>query len=116
MQREILEKNPDARLKVYAVWFDVLGSDDRSAWDPGLLTDSRVLQFWDEDREVGKWFPKQEEYAKLTFGPLAWDIYFLYGPDAQWEAVPWPLIVSGHTIISERNNLRENLQKILSES
>jgi len=42
VQREILEKNPNAKLKVYAVWFNMLASDDRSRWPQGLFSDPRV--------------------------------------------------------------------------
>lgn len=41
--------------------------------DDSLLMDSRVLKFWDNDREVGLWFAQQKEYRDLIGGPLAWD-------------------------------------------
>jgi len=72
----------DTELQVYAVWIDVLFGDDRSAWNPDLLVDPRVIQYWDGDRTLGTWFPRQEEYKPVIFGPLAWDIFFLYGPEA----------------------------------
>ena len=42
----------DAELRVYAIWFDVLAGDDRVEVDDSLLMDARVLEFWDNDREV----------------------------------------------------------------
>ena len=110
----MLEKNPDADLVVYAVWFDVLAGDDKSAWIPGLFDDPRVVELWDGDRSLGEWFPKQEEYERLIFGPLAWDIYFLYGPEAQWTAVPSPVASSGSTIIGKRSRLEESILPLLS--
>ena len=114
VQREILEENPESELQVYAVWFDVLFGDDRSEWNPDLLVDPRVTQYWDSDRSLGTWFPRQEEYESLIFGPLAWDIFFLYGPEAVWEDVPAPLITSGNTIISKRERLRSGMSEILT--
>ena len=114
VQRELLEKHPESELQVYAVWFDVLVGDDRSAWNPELLVDPRVTQYWDSDRSLGTWFPRQEEYESLIFGPLAWDIFFLYGPEAVWEDVPAPLIASGRTIISKRDRLRSGISQLLT--
>ncbi len=98
---------------VYAVWFDVLLGDDRSAWNPNLLVDPRVIQYWDSDRTLGTWFPRQEVYKPMIFGPLAWDIFFLYGPEAVWEDVPAPLVTSGSTIIAKRDRLRSGISQYL---
>ncbi len=49
----------------------------------------------------------------MIFGPLAWDIFFLYGPEAVWENVPAPLITSGSTIISKRDRLRSGISQFL---
>ena len=114
VQREILEKYPEAEFQIYAVWFDVLLGDDRSAWNPDLLVDSRVTEYWDSDRTLGEWFPRQEGYDPVVFGPLAWDIFFLYGPEVVWEDAPTPLITSGNTIIAKRERLRSGLSKLLA--
>ena len=93
---------------VYAVWFDVLAGDDRSAWDPRLLSDERVVHYWDPERLLGTWLPQQPEYEDHVFGPLAWDIFFLYGPDALWDETPGPLVSSGSTVISKSGRLEED--------
>ena len=103
-------------MRVYAVWFDVLLGDDRVAWDPDLLRDARVTEYWDSERSLGQWFPRQDEYRPLIFGPLAWDIFFLYGPEATWVDVPLPLVASGSTVISKRGRLEQNLLPLLSGS
>lgn len=115
MQREILEKNPEAEVRVYAVWFDVLSSDDRSAWSPSLMSDSRVVHLWDEEKAVALWLPDQEEYRDLVRGPLAWDIYFLYGPEATWDRIPWPVVSSGSTIIGKSADLQRHILPLLSQ-
>ena len=111
-----MEKNPEAELRVYAVWFDVLSADDRSAWSADLMADPRVAHLWDEGRVLGTWLPKQERYRDLISVTLAWDIYFLYGPDAGWSDVPWPLVDSGSTILGKKESLREHLVPMLARA
>ena len=55
MQKEILERQPKANLRVYAVWFCMVPGDSRSEWPPELLTDARVEHYWDEAKAVGTW-------------------------------------------------------------
>lgn len=71
------------------------------------MTDKRVSHFWDATAEVGRSFGGAEEYDQYVRGPLAWDIFFLYGPDAQWEEVPLPVIASGSTIVAHKDRLKE---------
>ena len=94
----------------------MLPGDDRSEWDSELLSDERVLQYWDADRRLGMWFPQQPEYEDRIFGPLAWDIYFLYGPGANWDEAPGPIVVSGSTVISKSGDLAEGLAGLLDGS
>ena len=101
MQDEILAAYPEADLSVYAIWLPILAGDRRSAWDPDLMPDPRVKHFWDGDREVGLWFAENHEGVP----GIAWDIYFLYGPDAHWEGVPEPLVSSGFTVIGSKDRL-----------
>ena len=108
-----METFPDADLKVYAIWFDVLTGDDRSKWDSTLLNDERVTELWDAEGELGDWFPRQDAYSDVVHGPLAWDIFFLYGGDATWEGVPLPLVESGSTIIGSRDKLKESILPLI---
>jgi len=112
VQENILEPNPDADLIVYAVWFNVLATDHRSRWDDSLLTDDRVVHLWDEKREVGQWYAKQGIYP---YGNTAWDIYFLYGPDARWDESPEPTVSYGFTIIVQSQQLLNDFTQIIGE-
>jgi len=94
-------------MNVYAIWFDVLAGDARSKWDSTLMNDARVTELWDAAGELGNWFPQQDEYSEIVHGPLAWDIFFLYGEDATWEDVPLPLVESGSTIIASPDKLKD---------
>ncbi len=78
------------------------------------MTDPRAVHFWDEKKTVGSWFAKQEKPQDETPG-IVWDAFYLYGPDAQWDVKPEPLITSGATVRDEANKLREKLVPLLAE-
>ena len=111
MQEEILEKNRAAEAKVYAVWLPMIASDARSEWKKSLLPDSRVIHLWDEQRVVGRWFAAQGRYGPNV--DVAWDIYFLFGPDARWDALPDPLLSWGSTVVATREKLRRDFLALL---
>ncbi len=112
MQTEILEENLNADIEIYAIWFNMLPADDRSRWDPTLLTDPRADHYWDEDREVGRWYADRGEFGH---GSIAWDLYYLYGPEAKWEEGPAPLLRSGYTIFGDREQLKAEILKLWGE-
>jgi hypothetical protein len=77
-------KNPDVR--AYSVWVPILGSDEEARVTKATtrLPDSRVSHFWDAKGELVK------SYARvLALGDRpAWDVYLLYGPEAEWKTDP----------------------------
>ena len=112
MQEEILERNTQANVRVYAIWVPILFRDAPSRWPDTALTDSRVTHIWDGEQKASRWFA---EHQGFDHGPAAWDIYYLYGPDAQWASEPSPLVSSGYTIIDERDELMTNLFALLDD-
>jgi hypothetical protein len=46
---------------------------------------------------------------------LAWDTYFLYGPEATWDRVPEPLLSTGRTILDTGPELRNKLAPLIKE-
>ncbi len=117
MQKEILEKNPSAKLQVYVIWFSMLPTDARSrwGWTSGVLDDSRAIHFWDEKRIVGSWLAQQENPQDESPG-IVWDAFYLYGSDAQWDSKPEPLVVSGATVRDEADKLKEKLVPLLTQN
>ncbi len=110
-----METNPDAQLRVYAVWAETV-SRNRRTWSPDLMQDPRVMHLWDEEAVVGRWFPKQEELRQLTGPtPLAGSFYFVYGPEARWDRIPSPVVGAGHPIIDRRKDLRRDILPLLSQ-
>ena len=121
VQKEILEKQPDADVRVYAVWFSMLESDSKPSWPREALTDPRVTHLWDEGRVLGRWYA-QDLKLKLwsmtlqTWTDALWDAYLLYGPVARWTSGPRPLVGWGTTIMESRDDLRAKLHSLLRES
>ena len=89
----------------------MLWSDARHKWNGHTLPDARVTHFWDGDLEVGQWFAKQVD----GYEGVAWDVYYLYGPDAKWETIPSPLTGSGVTIYGEREALNMQVKTLLEK-
>lgn len=113
MQREILEENGASNLRVYAVWLPFLGGTQRAA-DVSLrvLPDPRVVQYWDGAAVTSDWFAENVEDSAAP----AWDVYYLYEPDAQWTDVPGPLTSSGGTIIGRSSELKDEITRLLQAS
>ena len=78
-------------------------------WNGTNMPDARVMHFWDGEQAVGEWFAKEVD----GYEGIAWDIYYLYGPDATWETVPSPLLGSGRTIYGERETLETQMHTLL---
>lgn len=125
VQKEILAASPNANVRVYAVWFNMLPRDSRGEFPTDLLTDPRVTQFWDDHHLVGTAFAPLADWHK----GVLWDAYFLYGPEARWPVaaatpppqgenssasgandLPHPLSW-GRTIFSSRDQLKRDFQK-----
>ena len=106
MQNEILNKNPAADLRGYAVWFNMYPGDARWRWDGDGMTDPRVLHFWDEQKTVGTWFSMNVTNRRTP----TWDFYALYSADARDLASPSSM---GGTIISRRNDLQAALMPLV---
>lgn len=111
MQREILEADPDADLAVYAVWVPFLGGTrDAASLSQRVLPDPRVIHFWDGSALTSDWFADHVEQSSAP----AWDVYYLYGPDARWSEVPGPLVGSGATIIGRSRQLETAIKPLLA--
>jgi hypothetical protein len=113
VQREILEAEPESELAVYAVWVPFLGGTrDAAALSQRVLPDPRVIQFWDETALTSDWFAQRVENSQAP----AWDVYYLYGPDARWTDVPAPLASSGATIIGRSSELKAAITPLLARA
>jgi hypothetical protein len=82
--QQLLEDHSETDVRVYAVWFPVLGGDRRSTWDPELLSDPRVTNYWDETGMVSRWLAERADQLELSGfgGGTLWDAYLVFLPDA----------------------------------
>ena len=115
MQEEILDKHPDADLKVYAVWFSMYPTDERDNWPSDILTDDRVVHYWDETRSVGRWYMERigeidsmrAPQTSGLAGNILWDADLVYGPESRWDQAPTGLRRWGRTILRTQDGLRD---------
>ena len=73
------------------------------------MPDHRVIHFWDGEVVVGQWFAKEID----GYQGIAWDAYYLYGPEATWDDLPSPLISSGAIIYDERETIDRQVSSLV---
>ena len=116
----LLESHRDARLRVYAVWFNMYPGDARERSRLELLPDARVRHYWDAERSVGRRYlqslprlwPMRAAETILPQADALWDAYLLYSTDARWgEELP-DVISWGATILQTKATLDEDLRRL----
>ena len=98
----MLERYPDARLRVYVVWVHRWGTDNRAEIDGGGMVDPQVTQYWDTAGVIGE--PFLDRFG-VDLGGLDYDFFLLFGPDATWGSSPPRPVSSGGTVISTSDRL-----------
>ena len=111
VQREILDANRTAPLRVYAVWFDMFDGDERATVDTGLLSDPRVTHFWDEGKAAGRWYAAFTRPGDPAW--VEWDAFFVYPPGATWDVSGTRPLRWGRTVVAKREDLRAALAPLL---
>ena len=84
-----LKSIPDDRVSAYIVWLPIFGGDFKGEARKlsNSFPDKRVSYFLDPQSQTGK----QWERVLKTGRFIAWDVYLLYGADADWiEEPPQP--------------------------
>ncbi len=88
IRSEIVGKLKDKRLGAFCIFIPMLASDGlKTAIEAATkMTEAGISSFSDENRSLGKAYG---ETVKLPYGQkTAWDVYFLYGPNALWDQSP----------------------------
>jgi hypothetical protein len=118
VQKEILEARPEADLRVYAIYFEMVG-DDRGAKSrvkpTDLLDDPRATSFWDDRKVAGRWF--DENVTKLgeregNPDRIEWDCFVLFAPQAQWGDRPPDHVSWGRPLAQEAGRLNADLEGV----
>lgn len=83
--QNILLKISDDRLRAYVIFLPAIDGDRKE--DAGQRSsefiDKRVTYLWDANRTTGFLWQRV-----LGLDSFAWDVYFLYAPNAKWEKEP----------------------------
>jgi hypothetical protein len=110
VRSEILEKHPEAKTQVEAVWFRNLWTDARFLWPSSALDGPRVMNFWDADKIAGKWYAANLTQRRKG---VEWDTWILYAPGKTFSDPP---LAWGHTIVGSRERLRNALEELQKAS
>jgi hypothetical protein len=88
VQKEALAETKSDALKVYVVWIKRFPGDSLEAAEEAteLVPDRRARHFWDGSGALGKQFGKAIRLPNNK--KFAWDVYFVFGPDAEWADSP----------------------------
>ena len=90
-------------------------SRSRGSWNPGILDDPRVVEYWDDAGVVSRWFFEHQGEIGFEFrggGGAVWDSSLLFGPDASWGSVPFPIEHFGYTVIRRADGLKDHLDEL----
>ena len=89
--------------------------DSKERWNDKLITDGRATHFWDEEKATGKWIGKHVKTCD-HLGDVAWDSYFLFDKDAQWEEESLgPIESCGAPVIRNSDAFAKDLKGLLGE-
>lgn len=93
--------------------------DAESRWPRELLTDSRVLQRWDEPKIAGRWFLAHLRDLRPSRGgdgafpqrvDALWDSYLLFDRTATWTDIPSGVLSWGYPIMRTHGQLQRDLE------
>ncbi len=102
---------------MYAVWVPSLPSDKEDSVSAATTTipDARAAHFWDAE---GKLKAAYQRVMKME--EPAWDVYYVYGRDAEWKDEPPAPAYYQHQLRSlppdrmlEGDKLAEEMRKLL---
>lgn len=102
LSQNVLEPHAnDSRLSTFTIHMSVLGAKQADVANScQVMKSSRLKHYWDPTGEAGRMFGKglglTSESGKDVF---AWDVWTIYGPDAQWtSALPPKPVFAMHQL------------------
>lgn len=116
--QEIFEENESKILYGAIIWTSMLVTDSLDAANERehSFSDSRLKQFWDEHRILGKLLSQTLNLRES----IAWDVYLVYPPDHSWdtELPPTPKfwmhqLNEESTLLLDPPRLKEYIQTLL---
>jgi hypothetical protein len=104
VRENVLERHPDAKVRVYVVWVPRVPTDERFEVSD-LIVDDRATHYWDNERRIEEHFAEREGYS----GP-AYDFFYVFGPDDGWADEPE---ATGAPVVTEGSKLERALRPYL---
>ncbi|MGH8235891.1 MAG: hypothetical protein ACREXP_02580 [Steroidobacteraceae bacterium] len=91
MNRDLLAKTKDARLRTLVVHVPVIGAQAKDVLPATKLIHNPYVQhYWNSSGEFGRALAKAVQLKNDKEVVYAWDVWLFYGPDAQWTGTSPP--------------------------
>ena len=119
--QEIFETNPSEKLQGVIVWIPMIETDNFAAANERetKFSDSRVWQFWDPDRFVGRLLSQTLNLKES----IAWDVYLVYLPNHSWDGELPPIpqfwmhqLNEDPALLLDPPRLRQSVQALLERT
>lgn len=93
MNKDLLSRTKDERLKTFVVHVPVIGAKAKDVAPAARLLENRqVRNYWNASGEFGRALAKAVQLKNDKETVYAWDVWLLYGPEAEWtdSTIPQP--------------------------
>lgn len=91
LNRDLLSSTKDARLQTFVVHVPVIGAQAKDiAPAAKLLHNPHVRHYWNSSGEFGRTLAKAVQLKNDKEVVYAWDVWLVYGPDAEWTGTSPP--------------------------
>lgn len=78
-------------LQTFVIHTPVLGASEADSKNTcALIRNEHVVHYWDPAQQMGNVFANAESMRKGGAPIYAWDVWLVYGPDAQWTGAEPP--------------------------
>jgi hypothetical protein len=104
VRENVLDAESSDDLRVFAVWLNQRVTDERGAIDESILDDPRVTQYWDAEGITGTYFA-DNDLGGLGASGFVYDVYYVFGPDAEWQNQPESPAAAGGPVLYEGDAL-----------
>lgn len=86
INRDLLAETDNPRLQTFVVHVPVLGAEAKDiAPAAKLLENSRTHHYWNPSSAFGRQLAEAVEFKSGNEFVYAWDVWLIYGPDANWD-------------------------------
>lgn len=85
MNRDLLSRTKNERLRTFVVHVPVIGAKAKDVTPAArLLENPHVRNYWNASGDFGRVLAQAVQLRNDREVVYAWDVWLLYGPDAEW--------------------------------